>query len=318
MTACNVKRFRDCMIVLLMLGIVGGMAGCLKKALKTSSPDGFVSGETTSELGTGGQPGETAVGGTSGPMMEAFREGGSHGLVVEDGEISEGAVEILGDDLGSGAGDSGNLLALVEPGERGLPEGSMRGDESFATQDAVFFVEDPVAPASEATKGSGLGVHGKGASGESGEVEHVTEPLIFAKVQPESMASLPASAVGSEASATTDTFFIKEGFENIYFDFDRWAIPTPMVERLAAHASWLKAHPDSKVLIEGHCDISGSREYNVVLGEKRARSVQDFLLDLGVKENQLSLVSYGKERLTCFEEVEGCQKNNRRAHLVLK
>ena len=154
MTTCNVKRFRDCMIVLLMLGIVGGMAGCSKKALKTSSPDGFVSEETTSELGTGGQPGATAVGGTSGPMMEALREGGSQGLVVEDGEISEGEVEILGDDFGSGAGDSGNLLALVEPGERGLKVGDSGGSvDRGGGQD--FIVVEPRAEGDAGVLGEG-------------------------------------------------------------------------------------------------------------------------------------------------------------------
>ena len=152
--------------------------------------------------------------------------------------------------------------------------------------------------------------------------EHVPEPLIFAKVQPELM--VPSRARDTEpqapsvASAPADTFFIQEDLENIYFDYDRWAIPQPMQARLSDHAQWLKAHPGSAVLIEGHCDVRGSREYNMVLGEKRARSVKGFLLDLGVKEDQLSLISYGKERLTCFESREACHGDNRRAQFVMR
>ena len=122
----------------------------------------------------------------------------------------------------------------------------------------------------------------------------------------------------SIASAATDKVVLKAGFEDIYFDFDRWAIPKPMQARLSDHAQWLQAHPGSAVLIEGHCDIRGSREYNMVLGEKRARSVKGFLLDLGVKEDQLSMISYGKERLTCFESREACHGDNRRAHFVMR
>ncbi|HIA14394.1 MAG TPA: hypothetical protein EYN74_05835 [Nitrospirales bacterium] len=153
-----------------------------------------------------------------------------------------------------------------------------------------------------------------------GGARHISESLAYAEVQPNLLVGVGTSAIETAAvsAPAEDTFFVKESFENIYFDFNRWAIPTPMVERLTAHASWLRAHSGSEVRIEGHCDIRGSREYNMVLGERRARSVKDFLLDLGVKEVQLSLISYGKERLTCFEGKEGCHQDNRRAHLMLK
>jgi len=213
--------------------------------------------------------------------------------VEKKGEIGEVEIEILSADLSGDVGDSAKRLA-----QGGSGDIAIETSESDASGDS----------------------NGKGSSASDVDIEHVLDPLILAAAQPASPVGSGISAI--ETAAVTvpveETFFVKEGFENIYFDFDRWAIPKPMVERLAAHASWLKAHPNSEVLVEGHCDIRGSREYNMVLGEKRARSVRDFLLDLGVRENQLSVISYGKERLTCFEGREICHQDNRRAHLGLR
>lgn len=154
------------------------------------------------------------------------------------------------------------------------------------------------------------------------EPERVPEPLLFAEIQRNILLPLPAREQKSQAlaivSAPAETLVIKEAFGDIYFDFDRWAIPLMMQARLSDHAQWMKANPEEDVLIEGHCDVRGSREYNVVLGEKRARSVKEFLVDLGVANERISLLSYGKERLTCFENEEACHQDNRRAHLALR
>ena len=72
-----------------------------------------------------------------------------------------------------------------------------------------------------------------------------------------------------------------------------------------------------KLLIEGHCDERGSREYNLVLGEKRAKETERFLLGLGI-QNHVAVTSYGKERPVCTEHDESCYWKNRRAHLVLE
>ncbi len=113
--------------------------------------------------------------------------------------------------------------------------------------------------------------------------------------------------------AQSQTFSGKNILEDVYFDFNRWAIPDEMQTRLIEHGQWLKMHPKLDVLIAGHCDARGSREYNMVLGEKRAKSVKSFLADLGV-ENRIDIISYGKEEPSCFTNNESCHKQNRRAH----
>ncbi len=103
---------------------------------------------------------------------------------------------------------------------------------------------------------------------------------------------------------------------DIYFAFDRWDLSEDGKMDLADIAEFLKEHPAAKLLIEGHCDERGSREYNLVLGEKRAQEVRRYLLNLGVT-NPLNITSYGKERPVCTEPDETCYARNRRAHLVI-
>ena len=83
-------------------------------------------------------------------------------------------------------------------------------------------------------------------------------------------------------------------------------------------ADWMKTNPVAMVKVEGHCDERGTSAYNLVLGEKRAKAVRNFLVELGISANRLSVVSYGKERPSCAEHAESCYQQNRRGHLVVK
>lgn len=104
---------------------------------------------------------------------------------------------------------------------------------------------------------------------------------------------------------------------DIYFAFDKWALTDEGKKNLTQSAEALKQAPTVKLIIEGHCDERGSREYNLVLGEKRAKEAQRFLAGLGIT-NQVSVTSYGKERQVCTEHDESCYWKNRRAHLALE
>jgi len=70
--------------------------------------------------------------------------------------------------------------------------------------------------------------------------------------------------------------------------------------------------------VEGHCDERGTSAYNLVLAEKRAKSVRNYLMELGIKAERFVVVSYGKERPFCKERTEACYQQNRRGHLVVK
>jgi len=105
---------------------------------------------------------------------------------------------------------------------------------------------------------------------------------------------------------------------DIFFDFDKAAIKSEMKGVLDQDVAWLKANPQAKVQLEGHCDERGTNEYNLALGEKRAHSVKQYLISLGVKAGQLSTISYGEDRPFCKEQTESCYQQNRRVHFVMK
>ncbi len=105
--------------------------------------------------------------------------------------------------------------------------------------------------------------------------------------------------------------------EDIHFDFDKYNIRPDAAEILKRKAEWLKAHPDVRLLIEGHCDERGTEEYNLALGERRTNSAQQFLLNLGVDVSYISTISYGEERPINPGHNEEAWAKNRRAHFVI-
>jgi peptidoglycan-associated lipoprotein len=103
-----------------------------------------------------------------------------------------------------------------------------------------------------------------------------------------------------------------------YFDFDKYNIRQDAQQVLTQDASALKQilsdYPGFTVTIEGHCDQRGSAEYNIGLGDRRATSAKDFLVQLGVPADRLKTISYGKERPVCTEQTEECYQRNRHVH----
>ena len=103
---------------------------------------------------------------------------------------------------------------------------------------------------------------------------------------------------------------------DIFFDFDQYTIRRDAQSTLNANAAWINSRSGKAVVIEGHCDERGTQAYNLVLGEKRARSVKRYLEDLGVPASRLKTTSYGELRPFCKERDESCYQQNRRAHFV--
>ncbi len=101
----------------------------------------------------------------------------------------------------------------------------------------------------------------------------------------------------------------------IYFEFDRANIRSEYVEILEAHAAYVRANSSARVILEGHTDERGSREYNLGLGERRGNSVLDFLTANDVASRQVEVVSYGEERPVCRASNEECWERNRRVEI---
>jgi peptidoglycan-associated lipoprotein len=105
---------------------------------------------------------------------------------------------------------------------------------------------------------------------------------------------------------------------DVHFDFDRYEIRTQDKPVLDDNAKWLKSNVAAMLLIEGHCDERGTNEYNLALGERRAKATRDYLVSLGIDGGRITVISYGEERPLCTERTEACWAQNRRSHFLVK
>jgi peptidoglycan-associated lipoprotein len=102
--------------------------------------------------------------------------------------------------------------------------------------------------------------------------------------------------------------------EDVHFDYDQASLTDQARAILDRHAAWLKSHPAARVMVEGHCDERGTVEYNLALGDRRARAARDYLVSAGVSADALRITSYGKERPLDTGSNEAAWARNRRAH----
>ena len=143
--------------------------------------------------------------------------------------------------------------------------------------------------------------------------ERVGSGTMLAKVDPSSSAGRQMDEIRAEQAASSAA-----GLRDVLFGYDSWTISEDGRQALNRDAEWMKSSPSALVKVEGHCDERGTSAYNLVLGEKRAKAARNYLVELGVGANRLSVVSYGKERPSCNERAESCYQQNRRGHLVVK
>ncbi len=101
--------------------------------------------------------------------------------------------------------------------------------------------------------------------------------------------------------------------EVVYFAFDSSELLPPAKETLKRNAQWLLENPDVRILIEGHCDERGTEQYNIGLGERRAKSVMHYLMMLGIEQDRMEIISYGESRPVDPRPTEEAWAKNRRA-----
>lgn len=138
-----------------------------------------------------------------------------------------------------------------------------------------------------------------------------------AKTQTEEAAYVPGVDV-TEASIRGQEFGQTPELGVIRFDYDSATLQGEALDTLKKNAEWLKSHPDLEVLVSGHCDERGTIEYNLALGQKRAKSVREYYARLGVPGKSVATISYGKESPVCSESTEDCWAQNRRAETKIR
>jgi len=135
-------------------------------------------------------------------------------------------------------------------------------------------------------------------------------------------APAPAPAVEAQPApsgppAGTQEHFVLNVGDRVHFDTDKHTLDDIARDRLRRQAAYLAQNPGIRVLVEGHADERGTREYNLGLADRRANAVRDYLASLGVAGNRMRVISYGKERPVALGHTEAAWAQNRRAVTVI-
>ena len=156
---------------------------------------------------------------------------------------------------------------------------------------------------------------------ETAKEKEMEDALAKEKAKERAMEEQLAREKAGEEAAAAEAAAIAEKeasqFEDIHFAFDRFDLEPDARDILKIHAKWLKAHPEYVARIEGNCDERGTVEYNLALGDRRAKSAMKYLTDLGVNKSRISTISYGKERPLDPGHTEEAWAKNRRDHFVV-
>jgi peptidoglycan-associated lipoprotein len=154
----------------------------------------------------------------------------------------------------------------------------------------------------------------------------VKEEVMKEEVRPEKVETMKveesvterAEARGEEKageSAVEDQ--TKSIFRDVLFDYDKYDIKPEARPALDAVAVYLGSNKNINIVVEGHCDDRGTNEYNLALGERRAKSAKNYLTSLGVSPDRMIVITFGEEKPVCTAQNEGCWQQNRRAHFVV-
>jgi len=246
-----------------------------------------------------------------------------------EGRVEEAEVPPQGAEVPPGAPaapEPGPGEAEVRPGA-GVKESEVKPGASPSAGEGEMKPETPT-PVKEAAAAPGSETEAQGAdvgavpgiatpsgaelspagTSSSAPAEPVAAPPVAAA--PVESPSGPAVAQAPKAPEIT-------AVKDIFFDFDQAMIRDDSKKTMADNVLWLRTNPAAKVTIEGHCDERGSSEYNLALGERRARVTRDFLVAAGIGANRVNTISFGKERPFVLGHDESAWKWNRRAHFTL-
>jgi peptidoglycan-associated lipoprotein len=234
--------------------------------------------------------------------MPSGPAGGGVGAGASASGVDKGAGEVVGTAPDSGATAGGSSLY----GDAGTGKGA--GSTGWG--------------AGQTGGGAGLG-GGSSDAGQGATSSAAVTGIGAAGGTGVAGAGVGGAAVGSGLSNGTQRpspaeFATAAELHDIHFDFDRYDIRPDEAERLNANAEWLRSRPEALVLIEGHCDETGTEIYNMALGEHRAESARNYLVSQGVPPARIAIISYGELRPVCDDPSEACLARNRRARFLVR
>jgi peptidoglycan-associated lipoprotein len=146
----------------------------------------------------------------------------------------------------------------------------------------------------------------------------LAQPVRSAAVQPTPPPPTPPAARPAPATATPSlSELFQQNVKDAFFDFDKADVRSDAQENFRRNSDCLSAHANVRCESDGHCDDRGGEEYNLALGDRRAASVKQYLVSLGISQNRIETVSLGKEHPFCSSENEACWQQNRRGHMAM-
>ncbi len=145
--------------------------------------------------------------------------------------------------------------------------------------------------------------------GKAEEAREVEEEIVKEELMPGEEKTVE-SAILTEEEA-------KSVFKDVLFDYNKYDIRPDAREVLNSIAAFLNNKREVNIVIEGHCDERGTNEYNLALGENRAKASREYLVSLGVSPDRMIVITFGEEKPVCIEQSESCWQKNRRAHFVI-
>lgn len=291
-----------------------------------SSSDGTVSG---SDSGTSSPKSDNSTSqsasGVSGSQSAPGDSGAQSGSSDSGSGDSRSGSGSQSGSKGSGSGESKVKFAAEDPGSQ-----SSSGDSGSQSDNRNA---DGKSVSKGSSKDSGSisgGDSGSGDSGSQSDDRNADGKSVSKGSSKDSRStSGPESTSGSDSQSVTeykggDNFtpneerqFVTQVGDRVFFGYDRHTLTPDAVKTLEAQVKWLKDKPDVKIVIEGHADERGTREYNLALGERRANSIRAFLVSSGIAKDRILIVSYGKERPAVAASNEAAWAKNRRGVTVL-
>lgn len=258
--------------------------------------------------------------GLSGCSKKSIQSGGDT-QAVERGMAKSGSTPAASHSAippASGGFTPSSPNSTSAPSSPGAPDTSSDVGSSFPDLSLSSQAQDPLSDQPQDPEASGLKGFDSVAGGKPPSEERLGGGgTMLAKVEPSESSERQIEEIRQE-QAQEQAASAQAGLNDVFFGYDSWTISEEGRQALMQDAQWIKANTGAMVKIEGHCDERGTLAYNLVLGEKRAKAVRNYLVELGVSANRLSVVSYGKERPFCDEHNETCYQLNRRGHVVVR
>jgi peptidoglycan-associated lipoprotein len=150
------------------------------------------------------------------------------------------------------------------------------------------------------------------------EPERQTAPIASTpQPQPQTQTSQPTPQPAGPMPGSVQDFEINAG-DRVFYGYDQYTLTDPARSTLRRQAAWLSSYSGVRLLLAGHADERGTREYNLALGARRAAAARDYLVSQGVDPARIQTVSYGKERPVCTQSTQECWARNRNATTVIQ